>query len=115
MNNSRGDNPCSSWNPNDHGGPETATPGKITGTCEHFSWYSCNDLRAMNESRSCLEYKIGYFLAVAPRIWEEIIDHDASQENWLDSCAACCGRSRPSDGYDNNNSSPDEETLGGEE
>jgi hypothetical protein len=83
-------------------------------TCEHFSWYGSDDLRAKIEPPSCRHYKPGDFLAVRPLNWDEIINKDDDDENWADPGVLSGGRSHPSDNIDNDDGEGEEDTQGGE-
>jgi len=81
---------------------------------EHFCWYVSNDLRAKIERPSCLQYKLGDFLAGKPLNWKEISNDDEDDENWADLWVPSSGRSRPGDGIDNDHCEGEEKTQGGE-
>jgi hypothetical protein len=68
----------------------------------------------MIEPPSCRHYKPGDFLAVRRRNLDEIIDVDDDEENCADPGAPSGGRSRPSDGNDNENSAGEEDMQGSE-
>jgi len=114
MNNWRWDNPRAFGDQVDHSNPQTTSSGKVKRTGELFSWYRSDDLRAKIEPPSCRQYKPGDFLAVRPLNWDEIIDEDNDDDNWVDPGAPSGGWSRPSDGNDNDDSEGEEDTQGGE-
>jgi len=114
MNNWRWDNPRAFGDQVDRSNPQTTRSGKVKRTGERFSWYGSDDLRAKIEPPSCRQYKPGDFLAVRPLNWDEIIDEDDDDDNWVDPGAPSGGRSRPSDGNDNDDSEGEEDTQGGE-
>jgi hypothetical protein len=114
MKNWRWDNPRAFGDQVDHSNPQTTSSGKVIRTCERFSWYGRDDLRAKIEPPSCRQYKPGDFLAVRPLNWDEIIDEDDDDDNWADPGAPSGGRSRPGDGNDNDNGESEEDTQGGE-
>jgi len=68
----------------------------------------------MIEPPSCRQYKPGDFLTIRPLNWDEIINEDDDDENWVDPGAPSGGRSRPSDGNDNDDSEGEEDMQGGE-
>jgi len=114
MNNWRLDNPRAFGDQVDRSNPQKTSSGKVKRTGEHFSWYRCNDLRAKIEPASCQQYKPGDLLASRPLNWDEIINEDDDDQNWADPGAPRGGRSRPSDGNDNDDSEGKEDTQGGE-
>jgi hypothetical protein len=79
-----------------------------------LSWYGRDVLRAKIEPQSCRQYKSGDFLAIRPLNWDEIIDEDDDDDNWEDPSALSCGRSRPNDGNDNDDSKGEEDMQGSE-
>jgi hypothetical protein len=83
-------------------------------TGERFSWNSSDDLRATIEPPSFRQYKPGDFLAVRAPNWDEIIDEDDDDENWVDPGGPSGGRSSPGDGNDHANNKGEEDTQGGE-
>jgi len=112
MNNCRWDNPCAFGDQVDHSNPQTTSSWKVIHTTEHFSWYGSPDLWAKIEPPSRQQYKPGDFLAVRPVSWDEIIDEDDDDENWVDRAALCGGSSRPGDGNDNDDDKGEEDTQG---
>jgi len=83
-------------------------------TIECVSWYGSDDLRANIEPPSCQQYKPDDFLAVRPLNWDEIIDENDDDNNWVDRGVPSGGWSRPSDGNDNDNAEGEEDTQSGE-
>jgi len=114
MNNWRWDNPRAFGNQVDRTNPQTTSSGKVKRTAERFSWYGSDDLRAKIEPPSCRQYKPGDFLAVRPLNWDDMIDEDDDDENWVDPRGPSGGRSRPGNGNDNDNGEGEEDTQGGE-
>jgi len=114
MNNWRWDNHNAFGDQVDRSNPQTTSSGKVKRTGERFSWYGSDDPRAKIEPPSCRQYKPGDFLGIRPLNWDEIIDEDDDDDNWADSGAPSGGRSRPSDGNDNDDSEGEEDTQGGE-
>jgi hypothetical protein len=114
MNNWRWDNPRAFGDQVDRSNPPTTSSGKVKRTCERFSWYGSDDLRAKIEPPSYRQYKPGDFLAIRPLNWDEIIDEDDEDDNWADPGALSGGRSRPDDGNDNDDGESEEDTQGGE-
>jgi len=114
MNNWRWDNPCAFGDKVDRSNPQTTSSGKVKRSGERFAWYGSDDLRATIEPPSCRQYKPGDFLAVRPLNWDEIIDEDDDDVNWVDSGALSGGMSRPGDGNKNDNGEGGEDTQGGE-
>jgi len=70
-NNWRWDNPHAFGDQVDLSNPQTTTFWKVKRTSERFSWFGGDDLRAMIEPPSCRQYKLGDFLAVGRRNWDE--------------------------------------------
>jgi hypothetical protein len=114
MNNWRWNNPRAFRDHVDRSNPQTTSSGKVKRTGEHFSWYASNDLRAKIELPSCRQYKPGNILAVRPLNWDEITDEEDGDNNSADPRAPRFGRSRPSDGNDNDNCEGEEDTKSGE-
>jgi len=114
MNNWRWDNPCAFGDQVNRSNPRTTSSENVQCTCEQFSWYSSDDLRANIGPPSCRQYKTGDFLAVRPLNWDEILDDDVDDENWADPGAPSHGRSRPGNGNDNDNGEGQEDTQGSE-
>jgi hypothetical protein len=114
MNNWRWDNPRAFGDQVDRSNQQTTSSGKVKRTGHRFSWYGSDDLRAKIEPPSCRHYKPGHFLAVRPLNWDEIIDEDDDDENWVDPGAPSGGRSRPGDDNDNDDGEGEEDTQGGE-
>jgi len=114
MNNWRWDNPGACRDEVDCSNPQTTSSRKVKCTGECLSSYGSDDLRAKIEPPSCRQYKPGDFLAVRPLNWDEIIDVDDDDENWVDPGAPSSGRSRPGDGNDNDDSEGEKDTQGGE-
>jgi hypothetical protein len=98
----------------DRSNPQTTSSGKVKRTGERFSWYGSDDLRANIEVLSCRQYKTYDFLAVRQLNWDEIIDEDDDDENWVDRGAPSGGRSHPGNGSDNDDGEGEEDTQGGE-
>jgi len=84
MNNWRWDNPHAFGHRVDSSNLRTACSGKGTRTHQPLSWYSSHDLRAKIDPPSCRQYNPGESLAVSPLNWDEIIDQDDGDENWVD-------------------------------
>ena len=114
MNNWRWDNPRAFSDQVECSNPQTTSLGKVKRTREHFSWYGSDHLRAQIEPPSCRQYKPGDFLAVRQLNWDEIIDEDDDDENWVDPEESSGGRSSPGDGNDNDDSEGEEDTQGSE-
>jgi hypothetical protein len=114
MNNRRWDNLCAFGDQVDHSNLQTNSPGNVKPTSKRFSWYGSGDVRAMIEPPSCRQYKPGDILAVRPLNWDEIIDQDDDDENWANPRAQSGGRSRPSDGNENDDGKGEEDAQGGE-
>jgi hypothetical protein len=93
----------------DYSNPHTISLGKGKCTSERFSWYGCNDPRAMNEPPSCQQYKPGDFLAVRPLNWHEIMDEDDDDLNCGDPRVPSGGWSRAGDDNDNYDGEGEEE------
>jgi len=68
----------------------------------------------MIEPPSCRQYKPGDFLAVRPLNWDELIHEVDHNDNWADPRAPSGGRSRSSDGNDNDDCEGEQNTQGGE-
>jgi hypothetical protein len=64
--------------------PQRASTGKDKCTGESFSLYGFNDFRAKIELFSCRLYNGGGFQAVIQLNWNEIIDKEHDDENWVD-------------------------------
>jgi len=114
MNNCRWDNPCAFGDQVDRSSLQTTSSGKVKRAGERFSWYSSDDLRAKIEPPYCQQYEPGDFLALRPLNWDEIIDEDDDDENWVDPGAPSGGRSRPGDDNDNDDGEGEDDTQGGE-
>jgi len=114
MNNGRWDNPGAFGDQVDRSNPQTTSSGKVERTCERFSWYGSDDLRAKIERPSCRQYKPDDFLAVRPLNWDVIIEEDDDDDNWAVPGGPTSGRSRPGDGNDNDEDESEENTQGGE-
>ncbi|KAF8538640.1 hypothetical protein BDD12DRAFT_805954 [Trichophaea hybrida] len=114
MNNWRGDNPCAFGDQVDGSNLQTTSSGQVKRAGERISWYCSDDLRAMIEPPSCRQYEPGDFLVVRPFHWDEIMDKDDGDENRADPGAPSGGRSRPGDGFDNEDSEGEEDTQGSE-
>jgi hypothetical protein len=110
MNNWRRDNPCSYGDEFDHSNHQKTSSGKVKGTGERFSLNGSNNLRLKIKSPSYRQYKSGDFLAIRPLTWEELIDADNDDMNWVDPGAPGSGRSRPSHRNDNDDCEGDEDT-----
>jgi len=114
MNNWRWDNTSAFEDQVDCSDPQTTSLGKVKRTGERFSWYSSDDPSSKIEPPSCWQYKPGDFLAVRPLNWDDIIDEDDDDENWVDPGAPGGGRRCPGDGKDNDDGEGEEDTQGGE-
>ena len=114
MNNWRWDNPCGFGDQVDRSNPQTTSWGKVKRTGECFSWYGSDDLSAKMEPPSCRQYKPGDFLAIRPLNWDEVIDEDDDDDNWVDPGAPSGGRSRVGDDNDNDDGEGGEDTQRGE-
>jgi len=68
MNNCRWDNPRAFGDQASRSNHQTTSEGNVKRTCERFSWYGSDDLRAKIEPPSCWQYKPGGILAVRPLI-----------------------------------------------
>jgi hypothetical protein len=68
----------------------------------------------MIEPPSSRQYKPGNFLAVTPLNWDEIIDKDNDDDNWVEPRAPSSGRGHPGDGNENDDGASEEVTQGGE-
>ena len=112
MNNWRWDNPRAFGDQVDRSNPQTTSSGKVKRAGERSSWYSSDDLRAKIEPPSCRQYKPGDFLHVRPLKWDEILDEDDDNENWVDHGAPSGGRSHPGDGTANDDGESEEDTPG---
>jgi len=93
---------------------QTTSSGKVKHTGEHFSWYGSDDLRAWIKLPICRQYKPGNILAVRPLNWDDIIDEDDDDDNWVDPGAPSGGRSLGGDGNYNDDGQSEEDTQGGE-
>jgi len=114
MNNWRWGNPCAFGDQVDRSNPQTTSFGKVKHTGERFSWYSSDDSRATIEPPSCQQYKPGDFLAIRPLNWDDIINEDDDDENWVDPRALSDGKGRPGDGKDNDDGEGEEDMQGAE-
>jgi hypothetical protein len=110
MNNWRWGKPRAFRDQVDRSNTQISSLGKFEDTGERFSWYGSDDLRAKIVPPSCQQYKPGDFLAVGPLNWDEIIDEDDDDENWVDPSAPSGGRSHPSNGNDKNDGEGEEDT-----
>jgi len=115
MNNCRWDNTRGVGDQVDSSNSQTSSSGKVECTCEWFSCYSTDDLRAKIEPPSCRQHKPGELFAVRPQNCDEIIDEDDDDENRADSGAPSSGRSHRGDGKDNDGSKGEDNTQGGEQ
>jgi hypothetical protein len=88
--------------------------GKVNRTGERFAWYGSNDLRAKIEPPSCRQYKPGDFLAIKLLKWDEIIDEDDDDENWVDPGAPSGAMSCPGHGNDYDDGGGEDDTAGRE-
>jgi len=93
---------------------QITSSGTVKCTGERFSWYGSDDLRAQIDQPCCRQYKPGDFLAVRRLHWDEIIDKNDDDENWVDPRALNGGRSRPGNGNDNDAGKGEEDMQGGE-
>jgi hypothetical protein len=114
MNICRWDNPGAFGDEVGRSNLQTPTLGKVKCTGECFSWYGSDDLRVQIEPPSCRQYKPGNVQDVRPLHWDEIIDEDDDDDNWADPESPSGGKSRPSDGNDNDDSEGEEDTPGSE-
>ena len=114
MNIWRWDNPRAFGDEVDRSNTQTTSSGKVKRTGERFSWFGSDDPRATIDRPRCRQYKPGDILAVGPLNWDDIIDEDDDDENWVDPGAPSGGRSRPGYGNDNDNGEGEEDTQGGE-
>jgi len=114
MNNWRWDNPRAFGDQVNHSNPQTTSSGKVKRTGEHFSWYGSDDPRVKIEPPSCRQYKPGDFLAVRPLNWDDTIDEDDDDENWVDPGPPRGGRSHPGNGNENDNGKGEEDMQGSE-
>jgi len=116
MNSWSWDNPHAFGNQVGHSNAQTTSSGKVKCTGEHFSWYGSNDLRAKSQPSSCQQYKPGDSdsLAIRQLNWDWKIDEDDDDEIWADPREPSSGRSRPSDGNNNDDSENEEDRQGGE-
>jgi len=107
MNNRRWDNPRAFGDQVDHPNPQTISWGTVKRTDKYFTWYGCDDPRAILEPPSCRQYKPANFLATGPLNWDVLINDDDDDENWADLGAPSVGQSCP--GNDNENDKGDGE------
>jgi hypothetical protein len=114
MNNWRWDNPRAFGDQLDCSNPQTTSSGKVKCPGELSSWFGRDDLTTKTEPPSCQQYKPGDILAVRPLIWDDILDEDYDDENWLDSGAPTSGRSCPGDDNDNEHGKAEEDMQGSE-
>jgi hypothetical protein len=114
LNNWRCDNPHAFGDQVDCTNPQTTSWGKVKRNGKRFSWYGSDALRAKIEPPTCWQYKPGDFLAFGLLYWDEIIDNDDDDENWVDSRAPSGGRRCPGHGNDNDNGKGEGDTEGGE-
>jgi len=112
MNNWRWGNPRSFRDQVGRYNPQLTSLGKVKPTGDPFSLYGSYNLRAKIEAPSCPQYKAGNFLGVTQLNRDEIIDEDDDDGNWLDVRALSGGKSRPSDGNDNDDGDSKEDTQG---
>jgi hypothetical protein len=110
----RWDNPRAFGDQVDCSNSQTTSSGKVKRTSERFSWYGSDDLRAKIEPPSCCQYKPSDFLAVRPLNWDEIPDEDDDDDNWAHPGAPSGGRSRPSNGNNNDDIDGEEDMQGSE-
>jgi hypothetical protein len=110
INNWRRENPRSFGDEVDRSNPQTTSSGNVKRTGERFSRYGSDDLRAKIEPRSCRQYKPGDFLVVRQLNWDEIINEDDDDDNWVSPGAPSAGSSRPGDGHDNVDGETEENT-----
>jgi hypothetical protein len=114
MNNWRWDNPCSFGDQINYSNPQTTSVRKDIRTSERLSLYDCDDRSAKIELPTCRQYKPGDFLAIRPLHWDEIIEKNEDDENWVDRKIPSGGRSCPGDGNDNHDGDCEEDTQRGE-
>lgn len=81
---------------------------------EYYSWYGSDDHRAKMDPPSSQQNKPCDFVVGKPLNWDEIIDDDPENENWVSPRALCSGWSRPGNGNDNGNGEGEENTLHGD-
>jgi hypothetical protein len=98
----------------DRSNGQSTSSGKVKPTGERCPSYGSNDLSAKIEPPSCRQYKPGDFLAGRPLNWDEIIDEDDDDDNWVDPGRPSGGRSRPGDDNENDNGEGEEDMQGGE-
>jgi len=65
----------------------------------------------MIEPPSCQQSRPGDFLAIGLLNCDEILDKDDDDENWADPGSQSGGRSRPSDGNNNDDVEGEEEDM----
>jgi len=113
INNRRWDNPHTFGDQVDCSNPQTTNSEKVERTGERLSWYGSNDPRAQIEPPSCRKYKPGDILATRALTWDETIEEDDDDDNWVDPRVPSSGRSRPSDGNGNDDGKGKEEDMQG--
>jgi hypothetical protein len=86
----------------------------VLGSFKRFPQNGSHALRAKTRPPSYRQYKPGYFQAISPLIWDEIIDADVHAENWPDPVVASGGRRCPGDGNDTNDGKDMVAMRGGE-
>jgi len=114
MNNWRWANPYAFGDQVDRSNPHTTSLGKVKRSCQSFSWYGSDDLRAKIEPPSCRQYKPGNILAVRPLNSDERINQYDDDENWADPRVRSSGRSHPGDGNNNEHGEGEEDTRADE-
>ena len=114
MNNWRWDNSHAFRDQVDRSNPQTTSSGMVKSTGHRFPCDGSDDLRSKIEPPSCQEYNEGNILAVRPLNWDEIIDEDDDDDEWVDPRAPGGGRSRPGDCNDSDDGDGEEDTQGGE-
>jgi len=63
---------------------QKTSSGKVTRTIERFSWYGSDDPTGKIEPPGCWQYKPGDLMAIRPLNWNQIIDEDDDDDNWVD-------------------------------
>jgi len=114
LNNWRWDNPYTFTDQVDDSNPQTTGSGKVKITGEHFSWYSSDHIRGKIGPQSCRQYKPGNILAVRPLNWDEIIEEDNDNKNWVDPGGPSSGRSHPHNGDYDHEGEGEQDRQGGD-
>lgn len=114
MNSWRWDNHSDFGDQVDHCNLQTTSFGKVTCTAKSFSWYNGDDLRVKIEPPSCQQYKLGDILAIRLVSWDDTIDENDDNENWVDPGAPRGGMSCLGNGNDNYDGKSEKDTQGGD-